>query len=72
MTTKGFVGTVFIVVGIANLVANLLWFHTGDIHRPQLHVVMRGGWFSFWFTTVMGCGFLIAGIVLVLRSKKRS
>ena len=69
------VGAVFVVVGLINLVANSCWLYTGDIHRPNFHVGMRGGWTGFWITTVLFSGVLIAGLVLLRaewRARQRS
>jgi hypothetical protein len=49
---------------------NLSWLRTGDIHRPGYHMVMRGGWFGFWFTTVAAVTVIAAGVVLVCRKSK--
>lgn len=56
---------VFAAAGLVNLVANACWLRTGDIHRPNLHVAMRGGWPGFWFTTVLFGMMLIAGVVML-------
>jgi uncharacterized membrane protein len=55
-----------VVVALINLIANACWLQTGDIHRPDYHVGMRGGWTGFWITTVVFSGLLIVGLALLL------
>jgi uncharacterized membrane protein len=72
---RPFVGTMFVVVGLINLTANSCWLRTGDIHRPNYHVGMRGGWTGFWITTVLFSGMLAAGLALLVvdwRVRRRS
>ena len=71
MNKKKIIGIVFILVGIINLIANYSWLHTGDIHKPQLHIVMSGGWFGFWLTTIMGAIFAGVGVFLFVTSTSR-
>ena len=58
-------------VGIVNLAANACWLRTGDIHRPNAHIVMRGGWPGFWFTTILFGAALIAGLTLLALEWRR-
>lgn len=58
-------GLVLVGVSLVNLVANAYWLRTGDIHRPNFHAVMRGGWAGFWMTTVVFAILLVAGVVLL-------
>jgi uncharacterized membrane protein len=50
------------------------WLRTRDVHRPNHHFGMRGGWSGFWITTVLFSGLLVVGIVLLLaewRTRRR-
>jgi hypothetical protein len=58
-------GLVFVGVGMINLVANGYWLRTGDIHHPNYHAVMRGGWTGFWMTTVFFAVLLVVGAILL-------
>jgi len=60
------VGCVPVLVGIPNLAANTLWLQAGDIHRPNHHVVMRGGWPGFWIVSILAVSVLVAGIWLLI------
>jgi uncharacterized membrane protein len=57
---------VFVGVSLINLAANGYWLHTGDVHRPNFHAVMRGGWTGFWMTTLLFSGLLVAGLILLV------
>ena len=59
-------GGVFAFVALVNLTANMCWLRSGDIHKPQLHIVMRGGWNGFWFTTMLACIFGVLGLYLLI------
>jgi uncharacterized membrane protein len=63
---RGFIGLVFVIVSLINLTANSCWLRMGDIHRPNYHVGMRGGWTGFWITTVLFSGMLVVGLVLMV------
>lgn len=63
---RSFVGVVFVLVSLFNLGANACWLHTGDIHQPNFHVGMRGGWTGFWVTTVMFSTLLLVGVALLI------
>ena len=68
-------GLVFVAVGLINLVANGYWLRTGDIHRPNFHAVMRGGWTGFWMTTVLFAVLFVVGLVLLMlewRARRRT
>jgi uncharacterized membrane protein len=56
----------FVVVSLINLAANSCWLRTGDIHRSNYHVGMRGGWTGFWITTVLFSGMLIVGLAFLV------
>lgn len=60
-------GLVLTGVAVLNLAANAWWLRTGDVHRPNFHAVMRGGWTGFWITTVLFSAALVAGLVLLVR-----
>ena len=58
-------GLILTGLSVLNLVANGYWLRTGDVHRPNFHSVMRGGWTGFWVTTVLYTVLLLLGVVLV-------
>lgn len=66
MSRRLVAGLVFVGVGVINLAANGWWLRTGDIHRPNLHAVMRGGWTGFWITTILFTVLLFVGVVLLV------
>jgi uncharacterized membrane protein len=68
-------GLVFVGVSLINLAANASWLRTGDVHRPNFHAVMRGGWTGFWMTTLFFAGLLVLGVVLLVfewRGRRRT
>lgn len=65
LSRKLFAG-VLIAIGLLNIIANLSWLASGDIHRPQMHVVMRGGWYGFWFSTILFSTLFIIGTLLFM------
>jgi uncharacterized membrane protein len=68
-------GVVLVFVGLINLTANSCWLRTGDIHRPNYHTGMRGGWTGFWITTLLFSGLLVVGFALLVvewRARRRS
>jgi uncharacterized membrane protein len=73
-SARGFIGLVFVLISLINLAANSCWLRSGDLHRPNHHFGMRGGWTGFWITTVLFSGLLVVGIVLLLaewRTRRR-
>jgi hypothetical protein len=67
-------GLVLVGISLINLAASGYWLRTGDIHRPNFHGVMRGGWTGFWMTTVLFSGLLMVGVALLVlewRAKHR-
>jgi uncharacterized membrane protein len=65
------IGFVFVGISLINLVVNLHWLGTGDIHRPNFHSVMRGGWTGFWITTLLYSGLLVIGVVFLFLERRR-
>jgi uncharacterized membrane protein len=53
-------GFTFVLVAAINFWANFSWLKTGDIHTPHGHIVMRGGEFGFWLTTMV---FTVVGVI---------
>jgi hypothetical protein len=58
---------VLLLVGVPNLFANACWLRTGDVHEPNWHAVMRGGWPAFWVITIGSLVAVIWASVLLLR-----
>jgi len=71
-SSKKSAGITLVLVGLVVLIGSYSWLHTGDIHRPGMHFVMRGGWLGFWFTTVMGALCLAVGALLLVKAHSRS
>ncbi len=63
--SRKFVGVLFIFLGVLNVLANFWWLSTGDIDRPQLHIVMKGGEYGFWVSTIVFALLFIFGIYLL-------
>jgi uncharacterized membrane protein len=59
-------GLILVGISLLNLAANTYWLHTGDVHRPNWHSVMRGGWTGFWVTTVLFSGLFVVGVTLLV------
>jgi len=55
-------GLVFVLVSVINLAAAYVWMRTGDVHREQLHVVMKGGRPGLWTTVVIFGVLLVVGL----------
>jgi hypothetical protein len=63
---------ILVGVSVINLVANLSWLQTGDVHRANFHAVMRGGLPGLWMTTVLFGALLLVGLgLLVLEWRER-
>ena len=60
------VGAIFVLVGLINLGPTVCWLERGDIHRPNFHAGMRGGWTGFWITTVLFSGILAVGLACLV------
>ena len=68
-------GLILVGISLLNLAANTYWLYTGDVHRPNWHSVMRGGWRGFWVTTVLFSGLFVFGATLLTfewRAKRRA
>ncbi|HOW60070.1 MAG TPA: hypothetical protein PLO78_10165 [Candidatus Omnitrophota bacterium] len=59
-------GSIFALVSLVNVIANILWLQSGDVHKPQFHFVMRGGWNGFWFVTVIAVLLGALGLYLLM------
>jgi hypothetical protein len=59
-------GFTYVLVAAINFWANFSWLKTGDIHRHGTHIVMRGGEFGFWLTTMVFTAIGIVGIYFLI------
>ena len=59
-------GWALIGIGMVGLLSNGLWLWTGDIHRRQLHIVMRGGWAGCWLTTCLDVVIAMVGVFFLM------